>query len=162
MSVVQTRILVVTNFGKSTMRTSFRNARKISGFTLIELLIAMAILAVLSAIAVPIYTKYSENTYRGEAMSDLLLCAQGLERFASENFSYVGGDNGSGGVGTNVCNPLSGERYIITVVTSRDAFTLTATPRTGVMDGDGPLEFGSNGQRRWNRNNAGWLTSWDV
>ncbi len=144
------------------MRTFFSRPAKTSGFTLIELLIAMAILAVLSAIAVPIYTSYSESTYRGEAMSDLLLCAQGLERFASENFTYVGGDDGSGGVGVNICRPLSGDRYLLTVVTTRDTFTLTATPRTGVMDGDGPLEFSSNGQRRWNRNNAGWIESWDT
>ena len=133
---------------------------KRGGFTLIELLIAMAILAVLSAVAVPIYTSYSQSTYRGEAMSDLLLCAQGLERFASENFTYVGGDDGAGGVGANVCNPLSTDRYDLSVVTARDSFTLTATPRVGVMDGDGELEFGSNGQRRWNRDGTAWQDHW--
>jgi len=130
------------------------------GFTLIELLIAMAILAVISAVAVPIYTSYSENTYRGEAQSDLMLCAQGLERFASENFTYVGGDDGSGGLAAGICNPLSGERYDLSVVTARDSFTLTATPKTGVMDGDGELEFGSNGQRRWNKHGGGWQDNW--
>lgn len=160
MALCQARILGLSNFGEFTMRTTPLVASRTAGFTLIELLIAMAILAVLSAVAVPIYTSYSEDTYRGEAMSDLLLCAQGLERFASENFTYVGGDDGSGGVAANVCSPLSTDRYDITVVTARDSFTLTATPKTGVMSGDGPLEFGSNGQRRWNKNNAGWQNNW--
>jgi len=130
------------------------------GFTLIEIMIAMAILAVISAIAVPIYTSYSENTYRGEAQADLMKCAQGLERFASENFTYVGADDGAGGVLGSVCNTLSDLRYTISVVATRDSFTLTATPRPGIMESDGELEFGSNGQRRWNRNGAGWQDSW--
>lgn len=132
------------------------------GFTLIELLIAMAILAVLSAVAVPIYTSYSESTYRGEAMADLLMCAQGMERYASENFTYVGADDGSGGVLPSVCIPLGEDRYTYSVVTSRTAFTLTATPRAGVMFGDGALEFGSNGQRRWNKDGAGWQNNWKT
>jgi hypothetical protein len=93
-------------------------------------------------------------------MSDLLLCAQGLERFASENFTYVGGDDGDGGVAANICNPLSGDRYDLTLVTARDAFTLTATPTAGVMFGDGELEFGSNGRRRWNKDGDGWQDNW--
>ncbi len=131
------------------------------GFTLIELMIALAILAVISAVAVPIYTDYSRNTYRGEAQSDLLLCAQGMERFASENFTYVGADDGAGGLGANICNTLSDQRYDISVVSSRDSFTLTATPTAGIMAGDGALEFGSNGQRRWDRQGGGWQDSWE-
>ena len=143
---------------RTTVLSSDSNQR--SGFTLIELLIAMAILAIISAVAVPIYTSYSESTYRGEAMSDLLLCAQGMERYASENFTYVGADDGSGGLAAGICNPLSGDRYAMSVVTARDSFTLTATPRPGVMAGDGELEFGSNGQRRWNKDGAGWQDNW--
>ena len=54
---------------------------KKTGFTLIELLIALAIMAIVSAIAVPLYTSYSHRTFRNEAQADLLNCAQGLERF---------------------------------------------------------------------------------
>jgi type IV pilus assembly protein PilE len=130
------------------------------GFTLIELMIAMAILAVISAVAVPIYTSYSENTYRGEAQADLLMCAQGMERFASENFTYIGADDGSGGVLTTICNPLSDLRYDISVVAARDSFTLTATPKAGIMAGDGAMEYGSNGQRRWDKQGGGWQDNW--
>jgi len=141
-------------------RQGRRGQRFGRGFTLIEIMIAMAILAIVSAIAIPIYTSYSENTYRGEAQADLLKCAQGMERYASENFSYIGADDGSGGLLGTICNTLSDQRYTISVVSSRDEFTLTATPNPGIMEDDGELEFGSNGQRRWNRNGAGFQDSW--
>jgi len=141
-------------------RPSLGSRRYGRGFTLIEIMIAMAILAIVSAVAIPIYTSYSENTYRGEAQADLLKCAQGLERYASENFTYVGADDGSGALLGTICNTLSDMRYTISVVSTRDEFTLTATPTPGVMEDDGELEFGSNGQRRWNRNGTGWQDNW--
>lgn len=131
------------------------------GFTLIELLVALAIMAIVSAVAVPIYTSYSKSTYRGEAMSDLLLCSQALERFASENFTYVGADDGSGGIDPAVCTPLSGNRYTITLAATVDTFTLTATPTAGPMATDGALDFNSSGVRRWKKDNGAWLVGWD-
>ncbi len=53
------------------------------GFTLIELLVALAIMAIISAVAVPIYTEYSVRTQRTNAEKDLMLCAQSMERLAS-------------------------------------------------------------------------------
>jgi prepilin-type N-terminal cleavage/methylation domain-containing protein len=47
------------------------------GFTLIELMIAVAILAIVAAIALPLYNQYSMRTYRAEAQADLMACAQG-------------------------------------------------------------------------------------
>ena len=63
---------------------------RVFGFTLVELLIALAIMAIISAVAMPMYTTYSERTYRGEAGADLLGCGQALERFNSVNFTYQG------------------------------------------------------------------------
>ncbi len=54
----------------------------LSGFTLIELLIALAILAIVAGIAMPIYSTYTDRANRGEAQGDLMLCAQGMERWA--------------------------------------------------------------------------------
>src|SRR5262245_37856005 len=84
------------------------------GFTLIELLVAMAILAIVSAVAIPIYTQYSIRTFRVEAEGDLLACAQSMERLASRNFTYAGavdtnadgtGDADTGAVSANICTP---------------------------------------------------------
>jgi type IV pilus assembly protein PilE len=146
-------------FGKTAFKIAFKTQAgektDQQGFTLVELLVSMAILAIISAVAVPIYTVYSEGTYRTEAQADLLLCSQGLERFASENFTYVGGDNGSGGLAVGICNPKSGDRYTLGVVTAVDSFTITALPSAGVMATDGRLSYDNTGTRRWDKNNDG-------
>ncbi len=57
------------------------------GFTLLEVLIALAIMAVSSAIAVPLYSDYVERARQADAGSDLMLIDMGIERFVSENFN---------------------------------------------------------------------------
>lgn len=135
-----------------------------SGFSLIELLVALAILAIVSAIAVPLYTDYSEGAYRSEAQADLLVCAQAMERFASINFTYEGaadtdadglGDADAGAIAATICDPDSvrAGRYAITVDADAATFSLTATPE-GVMDGDGFLRTDNTGLREWDRDNS--------
>ena len=137
-------------------QTRTSNRTNSEGFTLIELIIAAAILAIISAVAIPIYSSYSVSTYRAEAQSDLLLCAQGMERFAAENFSYVGAADGAGNINAQVCRIGSTERYNISVVADATSFTLTATPLTGGPVGaDGFMTVESTGQRFWDQNNSG-------
>ncbi len=127
------------------------------GFTLIELMVAVAILALLSAIAVPIYTRYSDRTFRSEAMADLLECAQALERRAGQTFDYLGAAAGGaddGALDPAVCQPISAARYNITIVGGAATFALTATPIGGIDNGR-VITFNSNGQRTWD-GNAGW------
>lgn len=122
------------------------------GFTLVELMIAVAILAIVAAVALPLYNQYSQRTYRAEAQADLLNCAQGMERFAAQNFSY------DGAVLANVCQPRSADqgRYLFgLVVPDDDQFTITATPQAGPMAGDGILTYDQAGVRGWDRNNDG-------
>ena len=64
------------------------------GFTLIELLVALAIMAIISAVAVPIYTEYSIRTQRTNAEKDLMLCAQSMERLASADLHLCGAYRG--------------------------------------------------------------------
>jgi type IV pilus assembly protein PilE len=118
-----------------------------AGFTLIELMIAVAILAIVAAVALPIYTQYSQRTHRAEAQADLMTCAQGLERFAAQNFTYDGAALAA------VCNPRSvtAGRYNFALATAADQFTLTATP-IGSMAGDGELTLDSVGNRTWDGN----------
>jgi len=134
------------------------------GFTLIELLVALAILAIISAVAMPIYTQYSIRTFRADAQKDLMTCAQGLERAASRNFSYAMvldtdadgvGDASTGAVTPNICTPTT-TLYDITVqAADASTFTLRATPTGGTVVDDGMLEIDGSGARRWDENNNG-------
>jgi type IV pilus assembly protein PilE len=135
------------------------------GFTLIELLVALAILAIVSAVAVPIYTQYSVRTYRTEAQTDLLGCAQSMERLASRNFTYAnlvdGNGDGvpdatTGAVSATICTPRT-TRYNITVqAANANGFTLRATPIAGTpVDDDGLIEIDGNGAQRWDNNDDG-------
>ncbi len=138
----------------------------IRGFTLIELLVALAILAIISAIAVPLYTNYSQRTYRAEAQADLLGAAQALERFAAVNFTYEGtadtdadgaGDADAGVLATDIYSSRSVAqgRYAFTIAAAAGTFTITATPQAGPMSNDGIMTIDEAGNRRWDRDNDG-------
>jgi type IV pilus assembly protein PilE len=60
-----------------------------AGFTLIELMIAMAIVAILAAVALPAYTEQIARGRRAEARAQLQLAAQYMQRFYAANDSYA-------------------------------------------------------------------------
>jgi type IV pilus assembly protein PilE len=137
----------------------------VTGFTLVELLVAVAIMAIISAVAIPFYTQYSLRAFRSEAQADLMVCGQAMERFASVNFSYLNaadtdadgvGDADGGPIARAVCAPISVSegRYDITIDATAAGFVLTATP-TGRMTDDGFMTFDSAGARAWDQNDDG-------
>jgi type IV pilus assembly protein PilE len=64
------------------------NSRKLMGFTLIELLIAVAIVGILTAVALPSYQNYVQQSNRAVAKTILLENAQFMEQFYTENNRY--------------------------------------------------------------------------
>lgn len=61
------------------------------GFTLIELMIVVAIIGILSAIAIPAYTDYITRSKIPEATSNLADLRVKMEQYFMDNRTYVGG-----------------------------------------------------------------------
>ena len=135
----------------------------VKGFTLIELMIVVAIIAILSAIAIPSYQQHVLRTHRADAMSALQGLAQVMERHYAQRQpnSYQGAAAGGGDTGApanfSAVSPLDGgvARYNLRITAANaNSYTLQAQP-IGVQAGDGILQLTSVGARSWDRNNDG-------
>jgi len=107
------------------------------GFTLIELMVVVAILGILMAIALPSYQESVAKTRRGDAKAVLMENAQFVERFFTQNNSYLN-------AGANPTLPVlespkdgASKFYDIAFVGTNSAttYTLQATPK-GAMSAD--------------------------
>lgn len=140
--------------------------RQQRAFSLLEILVVLAIVAILLAVAVPVYQGYSARAYRTEVQTDLLRCAQGMERHAALTMGYGNavdvdgdgqGDQSTGEVSANLCRVAS-THYRISVRTADAAhFVLRAeaSSATSPVAADGALELDAAGERRWDRNGDG-------
>jgi len=86
------------------------------GFTLIELMIAVAIVSILAAVALPSYTAYIQRGRITEAISGMSNMRVKLEQFYQDNRTYLGG-----------CPQTTGKYFVIEcAATAKDAYTLQA------------------------------------
>lgn len=90
--------------------------RRRSGFSLIELMIALLVVGVLAAVAVPGYQSYIRSAYRAEARIALQEAAQWMERHFSMTQSYA--TSSQGGAINNAALTAAG---------------LAVTPRAGAV-----------------------------
>ena len=109
------------------------------GYTLIELMVVVAIIGIISAIALPSYQSYTCDTYRGQAVAQLRVCALALDRFYSDGFTYVGAV--INGTGSSVCtnrSPVEGAaKFDITLVSATVSdYTVRAAKATGETCGN--------------------------
>jgi len=107
--------------------------RKVRGFTLIELLIAVAIIGIIAAVAIPSYSGYVTQSRRTEAISLLLEASGEQVRFFTENNTYATSMTQMGYGSDN--EPSENGHYTIAVVSTSGAqYKLTATPIGNQLD----------------------------
>ena len=136
------------------------NARNESGFTLIELMMAIAIIGILLAIAIPNYQDYIRRTVCEDAKATLTGAANVMERFRAQNNTYTGAS-----LGAYANSPVDGAtKHFQIAISASDAssYTLTATPLAGGKMADlaatATLTLASSGQRG---GTGGLATAWD-
>ncbi len=152
------------------------------GFTLIELMVAVAIVGILAAIAIPSYQDSMRKSRRADAQGALMNFANGMERHYTEVNTYCDasqwGTNDCGGgdfdydgapitsIYSAPAETAANYSFII-FFANQSSFTLRAIPVDGsAQSGNGILELDSTGVRRWDRNNNGDATeagenTWD-
>jgi type IV pilus assembly protein PilA len=70
-----------------TSKSNIRNGR---GFTLIEIMVVIAIIGILSAIAIPQFSAYRIKSYNAATESQVRNCATSMETFFVDKKTYVG------------------------------------------------------------------------
>jgi len=123
-----------------------------TGFTLIELMIVVAVIAILAAIAYPSYVEQVQKTRRSNCAGELVGLANAMERFFTENGTYIGATVGgnAGDIYPAQCPIDGGPAYYNLSIAAQAAstFTVQAAP-TGAQAGDtcGTLSYTNTGQK---------------
>jgi type IV pilus assembly protein PilE len=128
---------------------------RVNGFTLVELLVVVAIVGILSAIAIPNYGNYVIKSSRSAAQTELLQLAALEEKIYLNSNAYsttmIAAYDGTatGGLGSTTGLTKDG-KYTLGVTSAGQTFTLTATPVTGSSQAsDGILSLQENGKKLW-------------
>jgi type IV pilus assembly protein PilE len=122
-----------------------------AGFSLIELLVVLVIMGVLSALALPGYTRYVQRGNRTEVMAALLEAQHFMERYYSANGQYLSPANAVPMLPQRLQRiPIQGTvRYQLSVREATvNSYLLQAVPE-GSMAGDvcGNLTINQTGLR---------------
>ena len=106
-------------------------AARTSGFSLMELLVAVGIVGIITAVAVPSYKTYVQKSNRAGAQSHLMDIAQAQQQYVVDNRAYASTLTELNGMTT----PADVDKYYtITIDVAAGpppTFTVAATPKAG-------------------------------
>lgn len=101
------------------------------GFTLIELMIVVAIITIISAIAIPAYSDYVTRSKRADAKTTLITVQLAQEKYRTSNIDYATLSD----LGLSDPIPSPDGYYTVTVTAASTAtYTLEATPTADQID----------------------------
>lgn len=118
-----------------------------AGFTLIELMIAVVVVAILAAVALPSYRQYVIKSNRAEAQTFLSTFAGKQQQFMVDIRAYSATLNDAGVTIPNNVSTWYTLNYEVAVGPPA-TFSLTATPKTGQdSDSCGVLSINNSGAK---------------
>ena len=120
------------------------------GFTLIELVIAIAIIGILVAFALPAYQEQTLKARRSDGQAFLMQLQASMERFIFDNNAYPNGLSALPGRASDTLGSPE-EFYTVSMIIGggcaiETCFLLRAVPQ-GAQVTDGNLELHSNGTK---------------
>lgn len=142
--------------------TKTNGYHKKRGFSLLEIMVALAVIAILTMLAMPTYSNYLDRSRRGDGMDLLLQVAAAQQAYFLANKTYAASI-------TNLpISALSANRHYLASVTAANStgFVIRATPSgvgvTGVQADDGGFELRSTGRKTWDcANNGSYSCTWN-
>ncbi|MHA3048035.1 type IV pilin protein [Acinetobacter sp. ANC 4639] len=155
--------------------------RHTTGFTLLELMVTVVIIAILAAIAMPLYNKYVIKSHVRSAMTDLTSLSLVVENLYQRNLKYPTGTTASTAgttasttstqdtqdnyIGYNkgiTWNPAESANFDYTVTVTQTAYTLTAVGKTGTINAGCTLTLTNTNTKTITDTGTGCggLTSW--
>lgn len=140
---------------KNTQWPKLTGAMRSQGFTLIEVMITVAIIGIISAIALPSYNNYIFKSRRAAAQAFLQQIVLKEEEYFSSNRAYTTTVSGSTGLGLSAPSEASGYyTYSICIAAACNAATpsggyIIIATRTGSQTGDstGEVKINSAGEK---------------
>ena len=120
--------------------------RRAPGFTLVELMIAVAVVAILTSIALPSYALYVKKARRGETESALMDIAQREQQYLLDARAYA---PDLATLNTSVSSDVT-SYYTVTIArgATPPTFTVTAIPKAGTAQaGDYTLTIDNTGAK---------------
>ena len=126
---------------------SGRSRRQVRGFTLIELMVTVAIVAILTGIAIASYDFAVVKSRRSAAAACLTERAQAMERYYTTNLTYVGAPAPAA-----CSSDISPDHYTVAFedAPTATAFSLLAAPQGAQASSDtkcGILTINAQGER---------------